>query len=67
MKKSLLFILSLVLSGSAWGAPPLTLTAEQDHRNMMEQLDIRGGLTYAPNMKWFIQWADRNSGHTPPP
>lgn len=25
-----------------------------------------GGHTDAPNMKWFIQWADRNIGHTPP-
>jgi hypothetical protein len=25
-----------------------------------------GGHTDAPNMKWFIQWVDRNIGHTPP-
>jgi hypothetical protein len=25
-----------------------------------------GGHTDAPNMKWFIQWADKNIGHTPP-
>jgi hypothetical protein len=25
-----------------------------------------GGHTDAPNMKWFIQWADRNIGHAPP-
>jgi hypothetical protein len=25
-----------------------------------------GGHTDAPNMKWFIQWADRFIGHTPP-
>ncbi len=24
-----------------------------------------GGHTDAPNMKWFIQWADKNIGHTP--
>ncbi|HUB50672.1 MAG TPA: hypothetical protein VL986_00805, partial [Terracidiphilus sp.] len=25
-----------------------------------------GGHTDAPNMKWFIQWADKFIGHTPP-
>jgi hypothetical protein len=25
-----------------------------------------GGHTDAPNMKWFIQWADKSIGHTPP-
>ena len=25
-----------------------------------------GGHTDAPNMKWFIQWVDRNIGHVPP-
>ncbi len=25
-----------------------------------------GGHTDAPNMKWFLQWADRNIGHAPP-
>ena len=24
-----------------------------------------GGHTDAPNMKWFIQWADKFIGHTP--
>ncbi|HEY0315036.1 MAG TPA: hypothetical protein VGC28_02095 [Sphingomonas sp.] len=26
-----------------------------------------GGHTDAPNMKWFLQWANRNIGHVPPP
>jgi hypothetical protein len=25
-----------------------------------------GGHTDAPNMKWFLQWADKFIGHTPP-
>jgi hypothetical protein len=25
-----------------------------------------GGHTDAPNMKYFIQWADKNIGHIPP-
>ena len=25
-----------------------------------------GGHTDAPNMKWFIQWVDKNIGHAPP-
>jgi hypothetical protein len=25
-----------------------------------------GGHTDAPNMKWFIQWVDKNIGYTPP-
>jgi hypothetical protein len=40
MKKPLLFILGLIVSGSALAAP-VTFTAQQDRQNMMDQLGIR--------------------------
>src|SRR5665213_647054 len=40
MKKSLFLVVGLILGGSALAAP-VTLTAQQDHQNMMDQLDIR--------------------------
>ena len=55
MKESLFVILGLMLSGSVSAAPPVTLTAQQDHQNMMDQLGIRAlrpgpsGDTKAPN------------------
>ena len=41
MKKPLLLVLGLLLSGSAFAAPPVTMTTQQDHQNMMDQLGIK--------------------------
>jgi hypothetical protein len=41
MKKILLLVAGSMFAGSAFAAPPVTWTAEQDHRNMMNQLGIR--------------------------
>jgi hypothetical protein len=41
MKKSLLLVLGLCLSSGALAAPPVTMTTEQDHQNMMHQLGIK--------------------------
>lgn len=41
MKKVLPLVAGLMLAGSALAAPPATFTAEQDHRNMMDQMGIR--------------------------
>ena len=41
MHRPLLLALMLCLGGAALAAPPVTMTAEQDHQNMMRQLGIK--------------------------
>ncbi len=41
MRKSLAALLFALIAGPAFGAPPVTFTAEQDHQNMMDQLGIK--------------------------
>lgn len=41
MRKTLTLLTGLVLCGAAFAAPPVTLTAQQDRQNMMDQLGIK--------------------------
>src|SRR5438094_762949 len=41
MHRPLLFALALSLGGAALAAPPVTMTAQEDHAAMMRQLGVR--------------------------